>query len=75
MASPLHLRHALIGGLIGAAVTHAGFASLNSASILHKILLPMVLSPLAGFARELSGDDWSDGSFFASKSTNGQQKL
>ncbi len=47
---PSSSSHALIGGLIGAAVTHAGFSSLNSASIVHKILLPMVFSPLAGFA-------------------------
>ena len=47
---PSSSSHALIGGLIGAAVTHAGFASLNSASILKKIILPMVFSPLAGFA-------------------------
>ncbi|MDP3480623.1 MAG: inorganic phosphate transporter [Desulfoprunum sp.] len=47
---PSSSSHALIGGLIGAAVTHAGFASLNTASIVKKIILPMLLSPLAGFA-------------------------
>ena len=47
---PSSSSHALIGGLIGAAVTHAGFATLNSASILKKIILPMIFSPLAGFA-------------------------
>ncbi len=47
---PSSSSHALIGGLIGAAVTHAGFMSLNSASIFKKILLPMIFSPLAGFA-------------------------
>jgi len=46
---PSSSSHALIGGLIGAAVTHAGFASLNVASIFKKIILPMLLSPLAGF--------------------------
>ena len=46
---PSSSSHALIGGLIGAAVTHAGFASLNAASIFKKIILPMLLSPLAGF--------------------------
>jgi PiT family inorganic phosphate transporter len=46
---PSSSSHALIGGLIGAAVTHAGFASLNVVSILKKIVLPMLLSPLAGF--------------------------
>ena len=47
---PSSSSHALIGGLMGAAVSHAGFASLNGWSIFNKILLPLVLSPLAGFA-------------------------
>ncbi len=47
---PSSSSHALVGGLIGAAVTHAGFVSLNIASILKKVILPMLLSPLAGFA-------------------------
>lgn len=46
---PSSSSHALIGGLIGAAVTHSGFASLNGISILKKVILPMLLSPLAGF--------------------------
>ena len=46
---PSSSSHALIGGLIGAAVAHAGFNSLNGPSIEEKILLPLVLSPLAGF--------------------------
>ena len=46
---PSSSSHALIGGLIGAAVAHAGFNSLNGPSIGEKILLPLVLSPLAGF--------------------------
>lgn len=46
---PSSSSHALIGGLIGAAVAHAGFSSLNGPSIAEKILLPLVLSPLAGF--------------------------
>ncbi len=46
---PSSSSHALIGGLIGSAITHSGFASLNGMSILKKIILPMVLSPLAGF--------------------------
>ena len=41
--------HALIGGLMGAAVAYAGFSTLNGASIAEKILLPLILSPLAGF--------------------------
>lgn len=46
---PSSSSHALIGGLIGAAITHAGFASLNGWSIFKKVILPMVLSPLVGF--------------------------
>ena len=47
---PSSSSHALIGGLIGAAITHAGFASLNAINIIKKVILPMVLSPLIGFA-------------------------
>lgn len=46
---PSSSSHALIGGLIGSAVAHAGISSLNIASIGAKILLPLILSPLAGF--------------------------
>ena len=47
---PSSSSHALIGGLIGAAVGHGGFATLNAGGIAGKVLLPLVLSPLAGFA-------------------------
>ncbi|MEG2172753.1 MAG: inorganic phosphate transporter [Desulfovibrionaceae bacterium] len=46
---PSSSSHALIGGLIGAAVAHAGFSTLNGASIVHKVLLPLIISPLVGF--------------------------
>jgi inorganic phosphate transporter, PiT family len=46
---PSSSSHALIGGLIGAAIAHAGLSSLNLMSIVKKIILPMVLSPVAGF--------------------------
>lgn len=46
---PSSSSHALIGGLIGAAVAHAGFTSLNGISIVNKVLLPLIISPLAGF--------------------------
>lgn len=46
---PSSSSHALIGGLIGAALTYRGVAALNVMSIAEKILLPLVLSPLAGF--------------------------
>lgn len=47
---PSSSSHALIGGLIGSAVGHGGFATLNAGGIAGKVLLPLVLSPLAGFA-------------------------
>ena len=46
---PSSSSHALIGGLIGAAVAHAGFETLNGTSIINKVLIPLVCSPLAGF--------------------------
>ena len=46
---PSSSSHALIGGLIGAAIANAGFSTLHIGSIGQKILLPLVLSPLAGF--------------------------
>lgn len=47
---PSSSSHALIGGLMGAAIAYSGFSTLNGPSIVKKILLPLVLSPLAGFA-------------------------
>lgn len=46
---PSSSSHALIGGLMGAAVAYAGPESLHGASIVCKVLLPLVLSPAAGF--------------------------
>ena len=46
---PSSSSHALIGGLVGAALAHAGPEALNFAGIVNKVLLPLVLSPLAGF--------------------------
>ena len=50
---PSSSSHALIGGLIGAAFAHAGGTALNTASIVQKVLLPLVMSPLAGFCAGL----------------------
>ena len=47
---PSSSSHALIGGLMGATIAHSGLTSLNGQSIVLKIFLPLVLSPLAGFA-------------------------
>lgn len=46
---PSSSSHSLIGGLIGAAVASAGVQSLNGISIIKKVLLPLVISPVAGF--------------------------
>ncbi|MEN6438507.1 MAG: inorganic phosphate transporter [Syntrophobacter sp.] len=46
---PSSSSHALIGGLIGATLTYRGAEALNFHSICNKVLIPLVLSPLAGF--------------------------
>ncbi len=46
---PSSSSHALVGGLIGAAIAYGGFDAPSYGSIVHKVLLPLVLSPLAGF--------------------------
>lgn len=46
---PSSSSHALIGGLIGATLMYKGPEVLNFLSILHKILIPLFLSPLGGF--------------------------
>jgi PiT family inorganic phosphate transporter len=46
---PSSSSHALVGGLIGAAIAFKGWDAPSYASIGKKVLLPLVLSPLAGF--------------------------
>jgi phosphate/sulfate permease len=46
---PSSSSHALIGGLMGAAVMTNGWAGLQHRNILGKIILPLVGSPVAGF--------------------------
>ena len=46
---PSSSSHALIGGLIGSALAYRGSTALHVASILEKVVLPLVFSPLAGF--------------------------
>lgn len=46
---PSSSSHSLIGGLMGAAVASAGLQSLNGMSIVNKVLLPLIISPVAGF--------------------------
>lgn len=47
---PSSSSHALIGGLIGAAVADAGFGALNGQGIVDKVLIPLIVAPLAGYA-------------------------
>ncbi len=46
---PSSSSHALIGGLLGAAWAHAGFAAINFHGVFTKVILPFISSPLAGF--------------------------
>lgn len=43
---PSSSSHALFGGLLGATIVGVGFASVNGAGVLSKIILPAILSPL-----------------------------
>jgi inorganic phosphate transporter, PiT family len=47
---PSSSSHALIGGLIGAVIVGLGFSRVNWHSALTKMLIPLVVSPLVGFA-------------------------
>jgi len=46
---PSSSSHALIGGLCGAAIIHGGLPSVLWNGIAHKVLIPLVGSPLMGF--------------------------
>ncbi|GHT37109.1 inorganic phosphate transporter [Planctomycetales bacterium] len=46
---PSSSSHALIGGLIGAAVAHSGFEFVNTRGLLEKVIIPMFTSPVIGF--------------------------
>jgi PiT family inorganic phosphate transporter len=46
---PSSSSHALIGGLAGAVVAHAGFGAFKWATLGEKVLIPLVISPLLGF--------------------------
>ncbi len=47
---PSSSSHALIGGLLGASATAVGFGAWQIEGILGKVILPLVGSPIAGFA-------------------------
>lgn len=46
---PSSSSHALIGGLIGAAMAHAGVGGVQWASLMSKVVLWLVISPIIGF--------------------------
>ena len=48
-AIPSSSSHALVGGLAGAVVAHAGVGAFNWSALGEKVILPLVLSPLLGF--------------------------
>lgn len=50
---PSSSSHALIGALAGAVVLHAGWGAFNWHNLLVKVLVPLVGSPLMGFASAL----------------------
>jgi PiT family inorganic phosphate transporter len=46
---PSSSSHALIGGLAGAVVAHAGTGAFQWETLVEKVLIPLVMSPLVGF--------------------------
>ncbi len=46
---PSSSSHALIGGLVGAGVAHAGTAGVQWKGVFDKVIIPLVISPIAGF--------------------------
>ncbi len=46
---PSSSSHALIGGLMGAAIAYQGWDSLNYTTVINKVILPIFLSPVSGF--------------------------
>ncbi len=45
---PSSSSHALIGGLIGASIVHAGISIVNMHGVAYKVIIPMVISPIIG---------------------------
>jgi PiT family inorganic phosphate transporter len=46
---PSSSSHALIGGLIGAGIVGLGFSAINWSTVVNKMLIPLVISPILGF--------------------------
>jgi inorganic phosphate transporter, PiT family len=47
---PSSSSHALIGGLIGAAIAQSGLAGVEWSSVWHKVVIPAVVAPVVAFA-------------------------
>ncbi len=47
---PSSSSHALVGGLVGATMAKAGASAVKSEGVFYKVLVPMFVSPLLGFA-------------------------
>jgi PiT family inorganic phosphate transporter len=47
---PSSSSHALIGGLVGAAIAGQGFSAANGKGLLDKLIVPAIISPLIAFA-------------------------
>jgi len=45
---PSSSSHALIGGLVGASVAHHGFSVVKMDGVIHKVIIPMLVSPVVG---------------------------
>jgi PiT family inorganic phosphate transporter len=50
---PSSSSHALIGGIVGAAISQAGFGAAKYDALLTKVVLPFLISPIVGFAGAL----------------------
>lgn len=46
---PSSSSHTLIGGLVGAIGFECGFDKINYLGLVHKVLVPMIISPISGF--------------------------
>ncbi len=46
---PSSSSHALVGSLIGGALVAGGWGAVHTANVIHKVLIPMVTSPVLGF--------------------------
>ncbi|MBF0366665.1 MAG: inorganic phosphate transporter [Oligoflexia bacterium] len=45
---PSSSSHALIGGLLGASASYSGIGHINGSGVLHKVIIPMLVSPVLG---------------------------